>query len=101
MGGSYMQNSDNLPSVSLTSSEALLLWVAMGLAVVFLGLLAFDLFKRRRKSRRRRSDPKGLREKLLTPIHRAQAFRNDLERMLRKRSRHKDGHRSLPPKPPP
>jgi hypothetical protein len=97
-----MRDSDNLPSVSITSSETLLLWVAMGLAVVFLGLLAFDLFKRRRKSRRRRrSDPKGLREKLLTPIHRAQAFRNDLERMLHKRSRHKHGHLPPPPKSPP
>jgi uncharacterized iron-regulated membrane protein len=97
-----MQNGDNLPSVSITSSEILLLWVAVGLAVVFLGLLAIDFFKRRRKShRRRRNKPKSLREILLTPIHRAQAFRSDLERMLHKRSRHKHGHLPPPPKSPP
>jgi beta-lactamase regulating signal transducer with metallopeptidase domain len=97
-----MQDSDNLPSVSITSGETLLLWVAVGLAVVFLGLLAIDFFKRRRKShRRRRNEPKSLREKLLTPVHRAQALRNDLEQILNKRSHRKDRYRRPPPEPPP
>ena len=98
-----MWDSDNLPSVSILSSEKLLLWIAVGVAVVFLGLLAFDLIKRRRKSRRRRSEPKGLREKLFAPVHRAQAFRNDLEQIIEDRSRRKKRrrHRTPPPEPPP
>ena len=97
-----MQDSDNLPSVSIFSSETVLLCIAIGLAVVFLGLLAFDLNQRRRRARRRRrSEPEGLRAKLLKPVHRAKAIRNDLEQMLHERARHDDQHLRPPPEPPP
>jgi len=97
-----MQDDDNLPSALISNNETLLLWIAVGLAVVFLGLLAFDFIKRRRRTRHhRRSEPKGLRAKLLEPIHRAQALQSDLEQMLHERSRHKDRGPRRPPETPP
>ena len=97
-----MVNDENVPIGSILSSENLLLWAAIGLAVVFLGLLAFDLIKRRRRSRRRRrSEPKGLWEKLLKPVHRAQAFRRELQQILHKRSHRKDRQPQPPPELPP
>jgi hypothetical protein len=97
-----MRNDSNLPGGSILSNEALLLWIAIGLAVVFLGLLAFDLIKRRRRARHfRRGEPKGLRAKLLTPVHRAKAIRNDLEQILHERSHRKGRHPRPPPETPP
>lgn len=94
-GSSYMQDSDNLPNASVGISETFLLWLAAGLAVVFLSLLAFDFYRRRRRSRHRhRREPESLQARLLKPVHRAQAFQSDLKRMLHERARHK--HRERP-----
>jgi uncharacterized iron-regulated membrane protein len=91
-----MQDSDNLPHAPIVISETFLLWLAVGLAVVFLGLLAFDLYKRRRRlHRRHRREPEALRAKLLKPVLRAQALQSDLKQMLHDRARHK--HRERPP----
>jgi hypothetical protein len=93
-----MQDSANIPGARIFSNEALLLWVAILLAVVFIGLLAFDLIKRRRRaSRRRRSEPEGLRAKLLKPIHRAQALQSDVQEMLHERARRKRREERPPP----
>ena len=97
-----MQDIENLPGGSILGQETLLLWLAVGLAIVFLGLLAFDLIRRRRRARRhRRSEPEGLRAKLLKPVHRAQTLQTDLEQMLHERSRHKRRHERKPPEAPP
>ena len=97
-----MDDDDNLSAGPILGNETLLLWVAVGLAIVFLGLLAFDLIKRRKRDRwRRRHGPKGLRAKLLGPVHRAQALRSDLEQLLHERSHHKDREPRPPPQTPP
>ena len=97
-----MQDDENLPVGSVLGNGTLLLWLAAALAVVFLGLLVLDLIKRRRRARHhRRSEPKSLRARLLKPVHRAQAFRSDLEQILDERSRRNDRHSRRPPEPPP
>ena len=97
-----MQDSDNIPAISNFSSETILLCVAVGLAVIFLGLLAFDLNKRRRRGNHwQRKEPKGLRAKLLKPVHRAQALHSELEQILNERTRHRDRDSRPPPEPPP
>lgn len=97
-----MQHNENLPGGSVWSNETLLLCLAVGLAVVFLGLLAYDLIRRRRRARRhRRRRPEGLPATLFKPVQRAQAFQSDLERMLHERSRHRRRHERKRPEIPP
>ena len=85
----------------LFSSETLLLWIAVGIAVVFLGLLVYDFVRRRKHRRRQRSEPESLRARLLKPLRRAQAFQSDLRKMLQERSRRNQRDRREPPPPPP
>jgi|CZKM01.1.fsa_nt_gi hypothetical protein len=93
-----MQESVNLPGGSFFGNETFFLWLAVGLAVIFLGLLAFDVIKRRNRERLlRKSEPKGLRAKSLTPIQRARALKSDLEQMLQERSLRKDQEQRRPP----
>ena len=97
-----MQDSGNQPVVAVLSGETLLLWFAVAVALLFLGLLAYDLIRRRRRtSRQRRSQPEGWRQKLLKPFHRAQGLRRDLAQVLRERARRKRGQLPPPPKTPP
>src|ERR1017187_3200972 len=96
-GSNTMQDSSDQPGTLNFSGETLLLWVAVGLAVIFLGLLAFDLIRRRRRERHlRRRERKGLRETLLKPVHQAQALKGDLEQMLQERAHHKDRQQPNP-----
>ena len=96
-----MQDNENAPASLVFSNETILLWFAIGLAVVFLGLLAFDLLKRRRRSRhRRRSGSGGVRATLLKPVQRAKELHDDWEQMARKRAR-RDKPPSRPPQTPP
>jgi peptidoglycan/LPS O-acetylase OafA/YrhL len=82
----------------LFSSETLLLWIAVGIAVVFLGLLVYDFVRRRKHRRRHRGEPESLRAKLLKRLRRAQAFKGDLEQILQERSRRNQRDRREPPK---
>ena len=82
----------------LFSSETLLLWIAVGIAVVFLGLLVYDFVRRRKHRRRYRGEPESLRAKLLKRLRRAQAFKGDLEQILQERSRRNQRDRREPPK---
>jgi uncharacterized iron-regulated membrane protein len=90
---------DNVVTAGFFGKENLLLALGVGLAVVFLGLLAFDLIRRRRARRRRRREPAPLREKLLKPVHRLRAFRSELEQILGDRSRQRGRSRSRPAEP--
>jgi cytochrome c biogenesis protein ResB len=105
VGGWNMEDGDDAGIAArsvLVSNEKVLLWLAVGLAVVFVGLLVVDLIRRRKRERRwRRSEPKGLRARLLEPFHRAQAFKSDLERLLHERSRRHDRKPPAPPEAPP
>jgi len=76
----------------------LYLGVTLLLVTAFLGVLVFDLVRRRRRARRhQRREPVTLRDRLLTPIRRAQAFRNDLKQLFHERSRRERRHRRQPP----
>ena len=97
-----MQDGENAGArLDLFSNEMLLLWLAIGLAVVFVGLLVYDHLRRRKRTYRPRSKPEGLRAKLLKPAHRARAFQSDLEQLLQERSRRNERDRREPPEPPP
>ena len=73
----YMQDSGNLMCGLVLSNETFLLLLVVVLVIVFVGLLAFDLIRRRNRSRRwRRSEPEGLRPKLLKPVRRAGRLRD-------------------------
>jgi heme exporter protein D len=90
-----MQDNENAPVQLVFSNETLLLWFAVGLAVVFLGLLAFDLIRRHRRSgRRQRSGSGGVRATLFKPVQSMRELRDGLEQMARERDR-----RNNPPPP--
>jgi hypothetical protein len=96
-----MQNSDLLLAGLTFSGENMFLWVAVGVALVFLGLLAFDLSRRRRRENRRRGrERQGLRDKLLEPVHRARGFRTEVVELLRERARRKRRQSDRPPENP-
>ena len=90
-----MQDSENMAVGLVFSQEIYLLWIAVLLAVSFLGLLVFDFIRRRKRLRhRRRRESRSLRTKVFKLVHRARAFKNDLKRMFHHRSRRK--HRETP-----
>ena len=89
------------PDLPFFSNEMLLLWLALALAVVFLGLLVYDFLRRRKHRRRQRCEPESLRAKLLKPLRRAQAVQSDLREVLRERARRNQRDRREPPKTPP
>ena len=95
-----MQNHADLAGRFTLSSEALLLCIAAGLAVVFLGLLVYDIARRRKRSGRRQREPKGLWAKLHKPYHRARTLQGELAEMLHERSRRKERDRRKPPATP-
>ena len=97
-----MQDDEQSRTTGVLSNETLLLWLAVGLAIVFLALLVFDIVRRRRRARRRQQSDRGtLREKLLKPVQRVRAFQSDLDRMFHERSRRGRRHRPRPPGTPP
>jgi hypothetical protein len=84
-----MQNNNGYGFPSFFNATTLL-WVAVGLAVFFIGLLVFDFVNRRKKVRRLRgAKPETLKEKLLKPIQRARAFKRDLRQILDEHARRK------------
>ena len=89
---------DSVVMPGLFGNANLLLVLGVGLAVVLVGLLAFDFIRRRRRARRRRPrEVAALREKLLTPFHRWRAFRTELEQVLRDHPRRRRRSRRRPP----
>jgi hypothetical protein len=92
-----MQDNENVVVPSIFTDETFLLCLAVGLAIVFVGLLVFDMVMRSRRARHYRwRQPEGLRANLVKAIQNAKAFRSDLERMLKEYSRRKRRH-GLPP----
>jgi hypothetical protein len=95
-----MESDGTSAHLPLFSSETLLLWVAVGLAIIFLGLLVFDLLRRRRPRRRRRREPEKLGPTLLKPFTRLRAFQAEVKKVLRHRSRRRLDDRPRPPESP-
>ncbi len=88
-----MQEDGILMRLTPFSGELLLLAVAVLLAIGFLGLLGFDLAKRRRRKRRHQAGAKGLRAHLGGPFSRMRALQGELKKMLRHRARRQGEHR--------
>lgn len=88
-----MQEDGILMRLKPFSGEMLLLGVAVLLAIGFLGLLVFDLAKRRRRKRRHQPGAKGLRAQLREPLSRMRALHGELKKMVRHRGSRQGGHR--------
>ena len=69
------------------SEVTILMWVAIGLALVFVGVLIFDFLRRRKRELRYQTRPVGLGRMLRRPFRRARAFRKALREMRRQRAR--------------
>ena len=101
-----MQDSEDVPANVALGNEAMLLWLVAGLALVFLGVLIFDLFRRRGRAHRKRTrhrqpnERQGVWKILFKPVQGVKDLRNDLEEMLHKRSRRKRRRRHPPPEAP-
>jgi hypothetical protein len=96
-----MEQDASSTRVILFSSGTVLLWVAVGLAVVFLGILFYDLVRRRQRRRHHRREPEGPAEKLVKPFRRVRAFQIDLWKALHHRARQARARRDEPPAAPP
>jgi hypothetical protein len=96
-----MDNDPGLAGRFNLTSETVLLSLAIGLAVVFIGLLVFDFVRRRKRQSHQRHERGGFRARLFKPYRRARALQGELWEMLRERSRHKKRDRRGPPPPPP
>lgn len=82
------------------SGETVLLWLAIALGVLFLGLLVLDRATRRRRRRRHRHEPETLGRKLRRPFSRMRALQGDLKQMFRERSQRDRGRGPRPPQTP-
>jgi len=92
---------DNSFASGFFANEKFLLALGLGLALVFLGLLVLDRRRRRRRARRRPPrSPATLREKLLTPVQRVQAFWSELKKLLQERARRQRRRQRRPPEAP-
>jgi hypothetical protein len=72
------------------ATGTVLLWVAIGLAVLFIGLLIYDQVRRRRPRHRRLGEPRpGFRAALRRPFQQAKRLREELRSLARERARRK------------
>jgi hypothetical protein len=95
-----MEDDDSFIPQYIMGHGTWLLWVGIGLAVVFLGLLVFDLVRHRKRGGHHRRKPESLRARLLNPFKRMRAFQDELKGMLQEHSARKAGHRPKPPEAP-
>ena len=82
-----MENTDQMVGRFTWSNVTILMWVAIGLALVFVGVLIFDFLRRRKQDLRYQTRPGGLGRMLRRPFRRARAFREALREMRRQRAR--------------
>ena len=95
-----MQRNQDIAGQAPFTGETLLLWAAAALAVAFLGLLVFDLVRRRRWRGRQRRASEAPGAKLRKRFSRMRAFQGELMEMLHERSRRGRGPRRKPPEAP-
>jgi hypothetical protein len=82
-----MEEIEQMVGRSTWSDVTILMWVAIGLALVFVGVLIFDFLRRRKQDLRYQSRPGGLGRMLRRPFRRARVFREALREMRRQRAR--------------
>jgi len=97
-----MEEDDNWAMRFVGTNDALLLWIGIGLAVVFIGLLVFDWMRHRRQRRHYERKPEGLRARLFRPFRNIRIALVELQGMLEKHSARDDAYkrrssRRIPP----
>ncbi len=93
-----MPANENVLGAAGFSYETILMWVAIGLAILFVALLVADVMKlRRRAGPRRRNDREGLWAGLRKPLRNVRDFHHAVMDMLHERSRRKELERRRPP----
>ena len=95
-----MEADADLAGTFTLGSEIVLLFVAVGIAVIFLCYLVYDIARRRKRRARHQRESEGLRTRLLKPYHRARTIQGELGEMLHERSRRKERDRRKPPETP-
>jgi hypothetical protein len=84
-------NHDNQMEIRvINGTEMVLLWLAISLAVLFIGVLIFDQFRRRKRGRRPGEPRGGLRAALRRTFRQLKILRQDLKAMALERSRRKE-----------
>ena len=81
-----MRYSEGMMAELTFTGETVLLWVAVALAVVFLGLLVLDRLTRGKRKRRSVFDPPGQGERNGNLVSRLRALRDELARVRAQRS---------------
>jgi hypothetical protein len=82
-----MDEAEELARLIGMSGTKILLWIAIGLGLVFIGVLIFDHLRRKRRRHRYRTRPKGLGRTLTKPFRRVRAFWHALKELRRQRVR--------------
>ena len=83
-------NNDGTPFQSVFNGPMGLVWVAAGIAILFLGFLVLDLVRRRKRGRRFRGEPEGLWSRLTKPLRAIRELRGALKEQSRQRSRRRE-----------
>jgi hypothetical protein len=73
----------------IQQNESILLWVAILIGVLFLGLVAFDAIQRWRSDNRYSDEPVTLRRAFMRPFRRAAELRAALKTLRRQRAERK------------
>lgn len=81
---------DGASTRSAFDNPMLLLWVAVGVALLFLAFLVFDLVRRRKRVRRSRRQREGFWSRLGKPLRGARELGTELKRLERRRSERKE-----------
>ena len=80
-----------------SGTEMVVLWVAIGLAVLFIGALVYDQIRRRKRTWRPGEPREGFRAALGRPFQRIRMLRQELKTLAGERSRRKQRAERKPP----
>jgi hypothetical protein len=92
-----MRCTEGFTAEILFSGDTLLLWVAVALAVLFLGVLVLDRVTRGKRRRRHPRRHENFGERLRNSFEQARALKGELKRMLQERARRRRGRGRRPP----
>ncbi len=97
MGRRLMEYSQGLMAQLAFGDEMLLLWVAIAIGVLFIGLLVLDRVTGGGRRRHHHREPETLGAKLRKPFTQMWDLQADLRQMFRERSRRRHGRGRRPP----
>ena len=84
-----MVRPDEVAGHLTVSTPTILMWVAIGIGVLFVGVMIFDYLKRKRRHHHHRRHHKGLGRALTRPFRRVQEFWLAMKDLRRQRARRK------------